>query len=388
MRPLTDAVPKAMVPFNGKPFLGHVTDQLREQGFEDVLLLLGYESQQFIDHFADGSDYGVRISHRVTAPADLTAARVADAADADLLDDTFFLLYCDNYWPFDFDHLWTHYTDKGASCQVTVYANRDGYSRSSVIVTDGMVDVFDRGRTTPGLQGVEISYAILDTATVVPLLPRDRQELLEVAVYPELAARGDLAAYWTEHRYYSVGGLRRLPLTSAFFQRDPAVILDRDGVLNVRAPKAQYITSPAEWRWLPGALTALKQLADAGWRVIVVSNQAGINRGVMTPADLDDITGLMRYEAMEAGGRIDGFYYCPHDWDEGCWCRKPAPGMLFQAQQDANLDLTQTFFIGDDERDIEAAAAAGAKGALVSPQRSLVDVVDDLLNNTLEDSTT
>ena len=73
----------------------------------------------------------------------------------------------------------------------------------------------------------------------------------------------------------------------------------------------------------------------------------------------------MRAEAAAAGGRIDAIYHCPHDWDEGCACRKPRPGMLFQAQRDHHLDLTRTFFVGDDERDGQAAAAAGAPFVLV-----------------------
>lgn len=387
LRPLSDARPKALLPFGGTPFLGHVVGLLRDQGFTDVLLLLGHQADQFIDHFGDGRRYGVRITHRVTDPDDLTASRVADAAHAGLLEDAFLLLYCDNYWPFDFDRLWAHREKTGAPCQVSVYANADGWTRDSVVVDDGMVRVFDRDRVTPGLRGVEISYAILDTATVVPLLPRDRQELLEVAVYPELAARGQLAAYWTEHRYYGVGDLRRLPRTAAFLRREPAVIVDRDGVLNERPPKAEYVRSPQDFRWMPGALESLRRLADAGYRTIVVSNQAGIGRGVMDAADLEQITGLMRYQALEAGGRIDAVYHCPHGWEEGCACRKPAPGMLFQAQRDHDLDLTRTFFIGDDDRDAQAAAAAGARAALVGSGRPLLDVVEQLLDDTLEDCT-
>ncbi|MDE2977410.1 MAG: sugar phosphate nucleotidyltransferase, partial [Acidobacteriota bacterium] len=103
LAPLTDTLPKALIPFHGKPFLGHVIEMLRGQGFERVLLLLGYRAEAMIDHFGDGSAYGVGISHRVTAPDDLTAHRVKDAADQ--LDDRFLLLYCDNYWPMQFDRM-------------------------------------------------------------------------------------------------------------------------------------------------------------------------------------------------------------------------------------------------------------------------------------------
>ncbi|MBW3661841.1 MAG: HAD-IIIA family hydrolase [Actinobacteria bacterium] len=382
LAPITDHTPKAMVEFEGEPFLGHIVRMLAENGFDRVLLLLGYLPEAFTEHFGDGSAYGVQISYRSTEPDDLTAHRVLDAAE--LIDETFLLLYCDNYWPMRWDAMWDHLQRQGVRNQVTVYANDDGYTRHSVIVREGMCEVFDRTRTTPGLHGVEISYAILTKTDVLPLLPRDHQELFEQAVYPTLAERGELAAFWTGHRYYSVGGHERLPLTEAFLRREPAIILDRDGTLNERPPRAQYVTAPEEFRWLPGALEALEALTSAGYRIIVVSNQAGIGRGAMTESDLDAVTAKMLAEAEEVGARIEAFYHCPHDWDEGCHCRKPAPGMLEQAQRDHHLDLTRTFFIGDDERDAEAALAAGANWALVGPDGSLLDITSRLLVGELE----
>ena len=89
-----------------------------------------------------------------------------------------------------------------------------------------------------------------------------------------------------------------------------------------------------------------------------MSNQAGVNRGALDASQLESVHERLRADVAAAGGRIDAIYVCPHDWDEGCECRKPRPGMLFQAQRDHDLDLTRTFFLGDDERDGQAAAAA------------------------------
>ena len=377
LRPLTDTVPKPMIPFHGRPFLGYVAEMLREQGFERLLLLLGYLPEVIMDHFGDGSAYGLEVEYAVTAPDDLTAYRVQEAAD--LIDDTFLLLYCDNYWPMQFDRMWQSYVDSGAAAQITVYGNSDGYTRDSVIVgEDGFVEVFDRGRTTPGLEGVEISYAILDKSAVMPLLP-EHQELFEQAVYPVLTERRQLHAYWSDHRYYSVGGHERLPLTEQFLAREPVVLLDRDGTLNERPPRAEYVRRPEDFRWLPGAREALRLFAEAGWKVLLISNQPGIARGSMTERDLEEIHARMLAEAEEAGGRIDGIYYCPHGWDEGCPCRKPAPGLLFQAQREHQLDLTRTTFVGDDERDGVAAEAAGSLFRMVDEEVSLLDHTRELL---------
>ena len=379
MRPLTDSRPKAMVEFHGKPFLEYLIEMLRIQGFERVLLLLGYLPDVIQEHFGDGRRWGLEIDYSISAPDDLTVRRVQFARER--IEPTFLLMYCDNYWPMRMDRMWDRYQAIGATALVTVYSKKecDRPGKDSVIVDrDGFVRVFDRERVTPGLSGVEISYAILD-ASVLELLPED-DELVEQALYPQLAERRRLSAFVTDHRYYSVGSLERLPMTERFLARRPAVILDRDGVLNRRPARAEYVTRPEDLEWLPGAREALRLLKDAGYTVLVVSNQAGIARGAMSVADLEAVHQRLRADAAEAGGRIDRIYHCPHGWDEGCECRKPAPGMLFQAQRDFDLDLTRTPFIGDDERDRQAAEAAGCPPVLVSERQPLIDAVQALLS--------
>jgi D-glycero-D-manno-heptose 1,7-bisphosphate phosphatase len=214
---------------------------------------------------------------------------------------------------------------------------------------------------------------------VLALLP-EQDALFEEAVYPQLVRQRQLLAYVTDHRYYSVGSLERLPLTEAFLARQLTVMLDRDGVLNKKPPRAHYVRTWDEFEWLAGAKEALRLLTTAGYRVIVVSNQAGIARGAMTEAALTHIHERMQAEAAQAGGQIEAVYCCMHDWEAGCECRKPKPGMLFQAQRDFHLDLSRTFFIGDDERDAQAADAAGCPSVLVSDDRPLLDVARKLVS--------
>jgi histidinol-phosphate phosphatase family protein len=378
LRPITDTRPKAMVEIHGKPFLEYLVEQLRDQGFRRILLLLGYLPQVIQDHFGDGRRWGVDISYSITAPDDETGWRVKHAEP--LLDSCFLLMYCDNYWPLQMDRMWPRFVAANVPAMITVYSNLDEYTRNSVRVDpDGFVADYDKSCTHADLQGVEISYAILRKSVIEEYLTGENV-LFETTVYPPLAARRQLLAYVSDHRYYSVGSLRRLPLTETFLARQPAVILDRDGVLNQRPPRAQYVRNWSEFRWLPGVHESLRLFNQAGYRVIVVSNQAGIARGAMTEDDLETIHQRLRAEAVEAGGRVDAFYYCPHDWDAGCPCRKPKPGMLFQAQRDFQLDLSRTTFVGDDERDAQAADAAGCPAALVTPQRGLLEITRELLN--------
>jgi histidinol-phosphate phosphatase family protein len=376
MRPLTDDRPKAMIEFHGRPFLAYVIEMLRDAGFERVLLLLGYRADSIQQYFGDGSGFGIQIDYSVSAPEDLTVRRVQLAQHR--IESCFMLLYCDNYWPMRIDHMWCHYQAVGKPHMITVYRNRDGYSKSSVKVDPGgVVETFDRGRTTPGLEGVEISYAIL-TRAALDLLPQD-DALFEEAVYPKLVSAGLLSAYVTDHRYYSVGSMPRLPLTDEFLARRPVALLDRDGVLNRKPPRAEYVRSWEEFEWLPGAKSALAQLKSAGYRLIVISNQAGVARGAMTEEDLAAVNRRMLDEAAAAGGGIDAIYTCIHGWEDGCECRKPRAGLLFQAQRDYSFDLTRAVFVGDDDRDAAAADAAGCGFLRASERTGLLEITENLL---------
>jgi len=375
--PLTEHSPKPMLAFHDRPFLEYLVEQLRQAGFTRVLLLLGYLPQVVMDHFGDGARFGVEITYSVTDVDNDTGTRLRLAKG--LVDDEFLLLYCDNYWPMDFPALLAHWRTSGAPAQVVVYENEDGWTRDNLRVEQGLVAVYDKTRAAPRLKGVDIGYFLL-RRSVLDLIPEDNVNF-EAAVYPTLVQGRGLAAYMTRHRYYSVGDFRRLPRTEKFLQRRPAVLLDRDGVLNAKAPKACYVTRPEDFVWLPGSLEAVRLLKAAGWLVLVVSNQAGVARGVMTRADLDAVHERMCADLASVGAGVDQIYVCPHGWDEGCDCRKPRPGMLFAAQRDHDLDLSRTPFIGDDERDAQAARAAGCPSILVTEERPLLDVVrHDLLD--------
>lgn len=144
------------------------------------------------------------------------------------------------------------------------------------------------------------------------------------------------------------------------------LILDRDGVLNEEAPDRGYVRSPAEWRWIPGALQALGMLARAGMRVSVATNQSGVNRGVMTSAELEAVHAFMRDAVARSGGDIAAVFVCPHAPEEACHCRKPAPGLIVAAIAQSGFDAAATLVVGDDVRDVEAARAAGVAAVLVA----------------------
>jgi D-glycero-D-manno-heptose 1,7-bisphosphate phosphatase len=141
------------------------------------------------------------------------------------------------------------------------------------------------------------------------------------------------------------------------------IILDRDGTINQDSD--QYIKSPSEWKPIPGSLQAIARLNQAGWRVAVATNQSGIARGLFDMATLNAIHAEMHRAVGLAGGRIDAIFFCPHAADSGCECRKPKPGLLREIAARLSVELAEVPMVGDSLRDLEAAAAAGAKPYLV-----------------------
>ena len=141
------------------------------------------------------------------------------------------------------------------------------------------------------------------------------------------------------------------------------VILDRDGVINFDSD--QYIKSVDEWKPIPGSLQAIARLNHAGYRVVVATNQSGIGRGLFEMDTLNAIHEKMHKATALVGGRIDAVFFCPHTNTDNCECRKPKPGMLRQIAGRFNVDLTGVPAVGDSLRDLQAAAAVGARPLLV-----------------------
>jgi D-glycero-D-manno-heptose 1,7-bisphosphate phosphatase len=142
-----------------------------------------------------------------------------------------------------------------------------------------------------------------------------------------------------------------------------AIFLDRDGVIN--RDRRDYVKSWEEFEFLPGVLEALRLLAPGPHRIIVVSNQSAIGRGLVSSEAVDEIHDRMVEAVRAGGGRIDAVYYCPHSPEADCPCRKPRPGLLLRAARELDIDLPGSWLIGDDLRDLESAVAAGVRPVLV-----------------------
>lgn len=162
-----------------------------------------------------------------------------------------------------------------------------------------------------------------------------------------------------------------------------AVFLDRDGVINQKARNGQYVTRWEDFYLLPGAIEGVAQLNRAGFCVIIVTNQRCVAKGLLTEAELEILHQRMIDQLAWGGATIDAIYYCPHELEPPCRCRKPAPGMLLEAARSRNLDLAASWMIGDSDSDIQAGKNAGCRtvwlsgrnGAAMQPQNKPIRAV-------------
>ena len=156
------------------------------------------------------------------------------------------------------------------------------------------------------------------------------------------------------------------------------VFVDRDGVINQE--RSDYVKSISELEIYPNVSKNIKLLKDAGFLVIVITNQSAVNRGIITHEIINQIHNSIQDHLKKYGTFLDGFYYCPHVPDENCNCRKPKPGLLQQAILELNIDLNSSWMIGDSDSDIEAADSIGCKAIKINDNFSLDNAVEKILN--------
>ncbi len=147
------------------------------------------------------------------------------------------------------------------------------------------------------------------------------------------------------------------------------LFLDRDGVINRFPGNGKYVTKLKEFHFVPGSLDALRILTNEGYSIFVISNQAGVAKGIYTSKKLEHINRNMLRDVRAMGGRIKRTFYCMHFSHAGCECRKPRPGLIIQAAREMDLDVNTSFMIGDQISDIVAGSLAGCRTILLEPRK-------------------
>ena len=156
------------------------------------------------------------------------------------------------------------------------------------------------------------------------------------------------------------------------------VFVDRDGVINQE--RSDYVKSISELEIYPNVAKNIKLLKDAGFLVVVITNQSAVNRGIVTHEMINQIHNSIQDHLKKYGTFLDGFYYCPHTPNENCNCRKPKSGLLEKAILELNIDLNSSWMIGDSDSDIEAADSIGCKAIKINDNFSLDNAVEKILN--------
>jgi len=149
-------------------------------------------------------------------------------------------------------------------------------------------------------------------------------------------------------------------------KKSKCVFIDRDGVINKKAPEGDYVKNWNEFKFLPNITESIKKLNEEGFLVIIITNQQGIGKGLMKEQDLKTIHTKMIEKLKKTKAKVDGIYYCPHTEKDICNCRKPKIGLFLKAKEDFNIDLAKSWMIGDSESDILAGQKAGCKTILVN----------------------
>lgn len=361
------SVPKCLQPVAGRPFIDHLIRELRRHGVRRVVFATGRLHEAVEQYIGDGSAFGIEAVYSLEPEPLGTAGAVALAARS--LTGAFAYV-CNGDSLLDCNLLRLSglvRADERASIAMAL-RRVDDASRFGAVSLDaeGRVTCFaEKADAGPGLVNGGVYCA--RSEWLAGLEPRPSS--LEADVFPAVVASGGIVGLACEGLFVDIGlpgSLEAAQQAVESWRHRPCAFLDRDGVINV---DTDHVHTPEEFRFMPGMPQAIADLNDAGWLVVVVTNQAGIGRGYYTEDEFAAFTAWIDERLAEDGAHVDATYHCPHHPTAGlgeyrvdCECRKPHPGMLLRAISEWEPDLARSFMIGDTLKDMEAAEAAGIRG--------------------------
>ena len=392
-------IPKPMIPIEGKPVLEREIISLVSQGFTDIILTVSYLADVIISYFGDGHQWGANIEY-FKEETPLGNAGALLKIRKRLGEEPFLLLNADAIFDVNFRRMVDFHNKKGGLVTLFTHPNSHPYD-SGLIISDkeGKVEKwlakederpkYYKNRVNAGLHVVDPK--IIDAVQIEPERvgePGKDGKIVKVdldrQLLKPLAGSGKMFCYdspeyvkdmGTPERFYQVEKDFKAGHVEAknLARKQKAIFLDRDGTIN---KYVGFLKNIDDFELLPGVSEAIRRINQSGYLCIVVTNQPVIARGDVTYEELDEIHNKMETLLGLEGAYIDGLYFCPHHPHKGyegeipelkidCECRKPKPGMLLQAAKDFNIDLTQSFMIGDGENDIIAGNSAGCKSVLI-----------------------
>jgi len=358
LKPHTITTPKPMIICNGKPFLWFILQQLRDQGIKNFVLLTGYLGHKIEAFFGDGSKFGLEIQYSLGPIKWDTGRRLWEAKD--LIEDSFILLYSDNFVPFSLSKLYSAHLKNSLPLTLMVSKKTKGNIQ---LDDNGLVLIYDNSRSSGTLNYVEIGYMIVEKHKTLSFY--DSPDCSFSLILEKMSNDKQIVTSIQHNSYYSISDSRRWQLAEEYLKPKKIILIDRDGVINHKANRGEYINKWGGFKFIEDTVEAMKYLSQKGFEFIVLTNQAGIARGIIKDEDINFIHEKMKNYLYQLDINILDVYVCPHHWDDNCFCRKPNPGMFFEASKDYKFRLDQTLFIGDDPRDCQAAEKAGSKSIFI-----------------------
>lgn len=393
-------IPKPMIPVCGVPVLEREICSLKEQGFKEIILTVGYKSEIIMQYFGDGKKYGVHIEYYVEKEPLGNAGALFKLKDR--LTEDFLLLNADAMFNVDFNRFVKFHKEHKGLVTLFTHPNNHPYDSGLIIANkDNQVEKwlskednrpkYYQNRVNAGLHIVSPEVLNIDIATVKVDL--DRQ------ILKPLCGTGKMYCYDSPEYVKDMGTPDRYEGVCKDFEKgivearnlknkQKAIFLDRDGTIN---KYVGFLRKTDQFELVNGVAEAIKKINQSGYLAVVVTNQPVIARGEVTYEDLHMIHNKMETLLGNDGAYLDGIYFCPHHPDKGfngeikelkidCNCRKPKAGLLLQAANDLNIDLEQSWMIGDGKNDILAGKNAGCNTALIGNEEVGQDItVDSLL---------
>ena len=378
-------IPKPMIPLCGIPVLEREISSLKEQGFTDIILTVGYKAESIMQHFGDGRKYGVQIEYFVEKEPLGNAGALFRIKDK--LTEDFLLLNADAMFNVDFNRFVKFHKAHNGLVTLFTHPNNHPYD-SGLIVANKEKKVeqwltkedkrpkYYQNRVNAGLH--VINPEALDLKVTTDKVDLDRQ------VLKPLCSSGKIYCYDSPEYVKDMGTPERYETVCKDFEngivearnlknKQKAIFLDRDGTIN---KYVGFLRNIEQFELLGGVSEAIRKINQSGYLAVVVTNQPVIARGEVTYTELQEIHNKMETILGKDGAYLDGIYFCPHHPDKGfkgevkelkinCNCRKPNPGLLLQAASDFNINLEQSWMIGDGKNDIQAGKNVGCKTALI-----------------------
>lgn len=409
-------IPKPLIPVAGMPILEREIRSLCAQGFKDIILTVGYLADKIIAYFGDGCQFGAKIDYFVEE-SPLGNAGALFRLREKIGDEPFLLLNADAAFDVDFNRMFAFHKNHGGLVTLFTHPNSHPYDSGLIIADEnGHVEKWlakedERpqwydNRVNAGLHVIvpkvfDISLKSLEINKESGF-PQGKVDLDRQILKP-LCGSNLMFCYDSPEYVKDMGTPERFHQVEADYKngvvqaknlanKQKAIFLDRDGTIN---KYVGFLRNIDDFELIEGVAEAIKQINQSGYLAIVVTNQPVIARGEVTWEELNEIHKKMATLLGREGAYVDGIYICPHHPDKGfegerpeykidCECRKPKPGLLLQAAKDFNIDLSESYMIGDSHRDVEAGENAGVKKSILikeNNENALLTIINEIIKD-------